>query len=131
MSGFAKITDWSGTAAHMEKESMTAIPVFLTGAIVLEIGGALSVLVGCWARLGASALIVFLVPTTLIFHDFWTYDGPERLQQMIQFMKNLAIIGGLLMVAAFGPGGYSIDQRRRARETRPASDRTDRPVMVG
>ena len=132
MSGIAKITDWSGTAAHMEKEGMVAIPVFLAGAIVLEIGGALSVLFGCYARLGAAALIVFLVPTTVIFHDFWAYEGMERQQQMINFMKNLALIGGLLMVVAFGPNGFSFDNRRReVGETRPTTERYERPVMVG
>jgi putative oxidoreductase len=131
MSGFAKITDWSGTAAHMDKEGMTAIPVFLAGAILLEIGGGLLILLGLWTRLGAAALIVFLVPATLIFHDFWTFEGQQRQQQMIQFMKNLALMGGLLMVAALGPGGYSFDHRWKARQTRTVSEPTDQRVLVG
>jgi putative oxidoreductase len=49
-------------------------------------------------RLGVAALIVFLIPATLIFHPFWQASGMERMGQMINFMKNLAIMGGLLIV---------------------------------
>lgn|SRR5262245_31359739 len=132
MSGFAKITDSSGTAAHMEKQGMVAIPFFLAGAIALEIGGGLSVLLGCCTRLGALALIVFLVPTTLIFHDFWVEEGPKRTEQMVQFMKNLALLGGLLMVVAHGAGRFSLDHWwSRAREARATAAYHDEAAMVG
>jgi putative oxidoreductase len=56
---------------------------------------------------------VFLVPVTLIMHDFWTLDeGPQRMEQMINFMKNVSISGGLLMVLALGSGPVSIDSLR-------------------
>jgi putative oxidoreductase len=132
MSGFAKITDWSGTAAHMEKQGMVAVPFFLAGAIALEIGGGLSVLLGCWARLGALALIVFLVPTTVIFHDFWVEEGARRTEQMIQFMKNLALLGGLFMVIAHGAGRLSLDHcLGRARDARTTAPLRDEAALIG
>lgn len=111
LSGVGKIMDWPGTQRYMSSEGMPAVPVFLALAILFEIGGGLSLLAGWKARLGALALIVFLIPTTLIFHDFWTYAGQARQMQMINFLKNLAIIGGLAQVTAFGAGRFSLDAR--------------------
>lgn len=116
MSGVHKVMAWSGTAESMRGEGMVMVPLLLAGAIVFEIGGGLSVLLGCWARWGAAALVVFLIPTTLIFHDFWTYEGAEQQAQMIHFMKNLAIMGGLLVVLGFGAGPVSVDQWRGKRD---------------
>ena len=121
-SGANKIADWGGTAERMRGEGMVFVPLFLFGAILFELVGGLSILVGWKARLGALALIVFLVPVTLIFHDFWQYEGSERMMQMIQFMKNLAIMGGLFIVLTHGAGPASVDDclcktRRSDRDT--------------
>ena len=129
-SGFGKIADWSGTSAAMEKQGMVAVPVFLAGAIALEILGGLSVLLGFLTRWGAAALIIFLVPATLIFHDFWVLEGMARMNQMQHFMKNSALIGGLLMVAAFGAGRFSLDGWRAKAATTVAQPEEDR-VLVG
>src|SRR5262245_30582353 len=132
LSAFGKIADWSGTTHHMEEKGMVATSFFLAGALVLEVLGGISVLLGFFARWGAVALIVFLVAVTPVFHNFWVEDGPARMSQMQHFMKNLALTGGLLMVAALGPGGFSFDNRRRtAQEARPASERAERPVQIG
>ncbi len=69
-------------------------------------------LLGFKARVGAVLLIIFLIPATLIFHNFWAFEGMERQMQMIMFMKNLAILGGLLLVLGLGPGPISVDQRQ-------------------
>jgi putative oxidoreductase len=111
MSGIHKITAWSDTADSMTREGMIAVPLFLLGAVVFEIAGGLSVLLGYWTRCGALLLIIFLIPTTIIFHDFWTYESAEQQMQMIHFMKNLAILGGLCFVLTYGPGPVSIDRR--------------------
>jgi len=94
----------------MADKGMPAVPVFLVGAILCEIGGGLSLLLGCKARLGALLLFLFLIPTTLVFHNFWDYQGAEQKMQMINFMKNLAIMGGLALVVGFGPGPISVDR---------------------
>ncbi len=112
LSGIGKIADWPGTAGYMASMGMPAIPFFLTMALLFELAGGVSLLVGFKARLGALGLIVFLIPTTLIFHNFWAYAGMERQMQLINFLKNLAILGGLSLVAAFGPGPASLDARR-------------------
>lgn len=112
LSGFTKITGWSDTAAYMASKGMTAVPFFLSMAILLELGAGLMVMLGYRARLGALGLIIFVIPTTLIFHNFWALQGSEQQLQMIMFLKNLAMLGGLLIIAAYGPGMLSLDGRR-------------------
>ncbi len=130
MSGVMKIMKWSATADRMSAEGMPAAPFFLAAAIALEIGGGLAVLLGYQARLGALALVLFLVPATLIFHDFWTYEGEARQNQMQHFTKNVTIIGGLLTLAAAGAGRWSLDaalgRRRPQRANRPTTRREER-----
>lgn len=108
MSGVDKIMHWDQTAQGMQDEGMVWVPFFLGASIVFELGGGLSVLLGLYARVGALALIVFLIPVTAIFHDFWQLTGQEQQMQMIHFSKNLAILGGLLVLLACGAGRYSI-----------------------
>lgn len=80
-------------------------PFLLISAIVLQIIGGVSLMLGVQVRLGAFLLIAFLTPTTLLFHHFWLLpDGPERQQQLVELMKNVSILGGLLVVLAYGKG---------------------------
>ncbi len=76
----------------------------LMAGVLIELLGGLMVFLGLWVRLGALLLIVFLIPTTLIFHHFWLLQEPERHDQMINFMKNLSIGGGLIYLLAMGKG---------------------------
>jgi putative oxidoreductase len=115
-SGFGKVAGWSGAVAHAASRGVPAI--LLAGATALELLGAISLLAGWKTRWGAAALLVFLVPVTLVFHDFWAAQGPEVQLQMIQFLKNVAIGGGLLAVIAAGPGTFSVDARSARREER-------------
>ncbi len=107
-SGLGKLSSWKGTAAYMAAKRMPMVPFFLLGAMVLEIGGGLSVLLGWETRIGSLALILFLLPAALIFHNFWASEGMERQIQMAMFFKNLSIAGGLLLLFYFGPGPFSI-----------------------
>ena len=104
MSGFGKIFDFAGTQQYMAGYGMPLTALLLFGAIVFELAGGFSLLLGYKARWGAILLIVFLIPTTLIFHTALE----ERIQQ-IMFMKNAAIMGGLFVVAHFGSGPLSLD----------------------
>lgn len=106
MSGFGKIADWNGTAGYMASKGTVAIAFFLPAAITVELLGGLAVLTGFHARWGALLLFLFLIPVTAIFHDFWTLSDMDRQMQTIHFMKNLAIMGGLLIVAGSGPGSF-------------------------
>jgi putative oxidoreductase len=110
----AKLSDWQGPAKMMADKGLPAVDVLLSIAIALELFGGVLVFVGWYTRFGALALLAFLVPVTLIMHNFWTLDeGPQRMEQMINFMKNVSISGGLLMVLALGPGPLSIDSLRQ------------------
>ena len=101
LSGVSKIMDWSGTAQLMAGQGLPLVPLFLGAAIVIEIAGGLSVLLGWNARWGAWLLFLYLIPTTLVFHNFWVLSGAEQQTQLVNFLKNLSIMGGLLLVAAY------------------------------
>ncbi len=109
LSGMMKIMDWNGTAAQMADKGMPAIPFFLTMAILFELGAGACLLFGFQARSASLALVFYLIPTTLVFHNFWSATGPEYQNQMHHFLKNLAILGGLATVIAHGAGALSID----------------------
>lgn len=113
VSGIAKLTDTAGTAGYMESVGIPYAHQLAVIAGIAEILGAVSIISGFLTRLGALGLILFMLPTTFLFHSFWTFEGAEMKTQMVNFMKNLAIIGGLATIFAFGPSRYSIDQKIR------------------
>jgi putative oxidoreductase len=115
ISGVGKLAAWSATAAFAGSKGVPT--VLLAAATVLELLGAISVITGWKARWGAAALVAFLVPVTLVFHNFWAYQGPEAQLQTIQFLKNVSIGGGLLAIFAAGPGALSVDARRSQVDT--------------
>ena len=107
MSGINKILNPADTQQYMASYGMPLTGLLLMGAIALELAGGLSVLLGYKARWGAIALIIFLIPATLIFHTNFADQ-----MQTIQFMKNLAILGGLLMIIQSGSGDIAIKRDR-------------------
>jgi putative oxidoreductase len=114
--GASKLIFFDQTQAYMASKGFTAIPLFLFGAAILELVGALSLILGYKTRFGAALLLLFLIPTTGIFHDFWNYSGEEQGLQQIMFLKNLAIFGGLLYVFCDGAGTFSIDSCCRKKD---------------
>jgi putative oxidoreductase len=108
VSGLNKIMQPGATRAYMEQVGMPMSGLLLIGAIVAEVGGGLSLLLGVYTRWGGWLLFLFMIPATLIFHT--NFSDPN---QMIHFMKNLAIMGGLLYVIEAGPGRISVDAKRR------------------
>ena len=102
---------WTGRTAYMASKGMPVPALFLAGAVVLKLAGGILLILGYRARLGALMLLVFLVPTTLIFHAFWSAPQAQYASQLINFQKNLGIMGGLLMVIALGPGRWSLSGR--------------------
>jgi len=82
--------------------------------IVVELGGGLALMAGLYTRQAVVALAAFSLLTAVVFHNFWAAPQGEQMMQQINFMKNLAIAGGMLVVAAFGPGRLSVDARRLA-----------------
>jgi putative oxidoreductase len=115
LSGLNKIASPEATQQYMAAMGMGWTGFFLGAAIIVEVGAGLSLLLGYWTRTGATVLFLFMIPTTLIFHTNFADQN-----QMIHFLKNVAIMGGLLYVVAYGPGALSLDARRT--EVRPATD---------
>jgi putative oxidoreductase len=113
LSGIAKFADPHGAIGFMEKVGIpnSGVLVYVAGAA--EVLGGLSLAFGFLTRIGAIGLFVYLIIATLYFHNFWALSEPDAKTQMVQFMKNLAIMGGLLMVAAMGPGRFSLDYAMR------------------
>jgi putative oxidoreductase len=103
---FQMYTKWAA-GAHLPLPSI-AIAI----AAVIEIFGGLGILVGFQAKLAAWIVFLYLIPTTLLFHNFWTMDGMNRIDNQIHLLKNVAIMGGLLILAANGAGGASLDASR-------------------
>ena len=110
LSGFGKITGYEGTAGYMASKGMPLVNLLLPAAIAIELGGGLLLAIGYKARWAALAIFLFLIPTTLIFHAFWGIDPKEAAMQQINFLKNVSIAGGMLMVFAHGPGAFSVDR---------------------
>lgn len=106
-----KIPNFNALAGYMASEGVPAPQLMLVGAIVFLIVGSMSLVLGFKARVGAVLLLVFLVLATYYFHDFWNFSGADRQNQMIQFMKNLSMMGTMAFVVANGPGAFSLDRR--------------------
>ncbi len=113
LSAVGKLTAWGGTLKMLSDKNLPSPEVLLSIAVALEIIGGVMVLFGFFARWGAAALLVFLIPVTLIMHNFWAAGEAEFQSQMINFLKNLSICGGLLLVLAFGSGPLSLDRLLR------------------
>lgn len=112
VSGLHKIGGFAGTAGYMASKLGALDPMLIKAllavTIVIEVGGGLLLLLGWQARWAATAILLWMIPVTGIFHAYWDLPADQMAMQMIQFQKNLAIMGGLLYVIAFGPGAYSL-----------------------
>ena len=110
--GLMKIPGFDATAAYMTAKGLPLVPLLLVLTIVIEAGGGLLILLGWRAREAALALFLFLIPVTVIFHGFWNLEDAVRLEQQRAFMKNVAIMGGVLMIAALGSGPFSLQRTK-------------------
>ncbi|MBI3344194.1 MAG: DoxX family protein [Gammaproteobacteria bacterium] len=107
LSGYGKLTGWDGTLGFMASKGIPLTSLFLALTIAVELGGGLLIALGLYARWAALAIFLFLIPVTLIFHPFWSDPS-----QMNTFMKNIAIMGGMLYIMTYGSGPYSIKQEK-------------------
>ncbi len=110
-SGIGKIGNFEGTAQYMAQHGMPWTSFFLFGAILFEIVGAVSVILGYFTRFGTLLLLIFLIPTTIIFHTNFS----DQIQ-MIMFLKNASMFGGCLILLASGAGPLSLDYLLRERK---------------
>jgi putative oxidoreductase len=118
-----KIPHFSDVAKVMDSAGVPAPQLLLVGAIVFLIAGSLSVVLGYKARIGALLLLTFLVLASYYFHPFWKLEGQAQQEQMIQFMKNLSMMGAMLFIVANGSGPMSLDSWLHKRVAASADER--------
>ncbi len=110
ISGFGKITGFDGTVGYIASKDLPMAQLVAIGSIVVELGGGILLAIGYKARWAALALAVFTLLAAILFHNFWAVEAAQKMGQQINFLKNVAIAGGMLMVFAFGPGRMSVDK---------------------
>jgi len=103
---------YKGISELMVSKGMTMSPVFFMGALLAKLAGGISLILGYRTRWGVLLLMLFLVPSTFILHNFWGVEGADHSVQVEFFLKSCAIFGGLLYLLACGGGGCSCDQLR-------------------
>ena len=108
ISGSFKLISYSQIVGHAAAKGVPLAGVAIACAAALEILGALAMLAGFQVRLVAWVWILYLIPVTFLFHNFWKMQGMEQQDNLIHFLLNLALIGGLLFVAEFGAGAYCV-----------------------
>jgi putative oxidoreductase len=109
--GYGKIGGFAGTAGYIASQGLPLPQVLAAGTIVLEIVAGVLLVVGWKARWAALALALFTVLASVIFHAFWSVPAEQFRTQQLFFLKNMAVVGGLLMVVALGAGRWSVDRR--------------------
>ncbi|MFP3568218.1 DoxX family protein [Paraburkholderia sp. SIMBA_030] len=109
--GWQKLTGFSGTAAYMTSAGVPAPTLAAIIAVVMEFVAGIAIVVGFYTRPIALLLALYTLGTALIGHHYWTMTGMEQYANMINFYKNISIIGGLLLLCATGPGKYSLDRK--------------------
>jgi putative oxidoreductase len=112
ISGWGKITGFSDNVGYIASQDLPLPQVLLVIAIAIELGAGLAIAVGWKTRWAAVAMMVFLIVITPIFHAFWNVPADQATMQQTNFMKNLSILGGMILLLAWGPGRYSLDERR-------------------
>ena len=113
LSGTGKIFGFDGTVAYIAAKGLPLPQIVAVLTLCVELGGGLLLVFGLFTRPAAFGLAVFTVMAALIFHNFWAATEAMRMGQQTHFLKNLSIAGGMLVLAAFGPGALSVDARRR------------------
>jgi putative oxidoreductase len=111
ISGFSKIGGFEGISGYIASKGLPIPQVLAALTIALELGGGILLVIGYQTRWVALAFFLWLIPTTFVFHKFWGIDPAQAQAQMTNFLKNVSIMGGMLLLFAFGPGAYSLDRK--------------------
>ena len=107
--GWGKLTSFTSAVGYMETEGAPLPTISAIIAIVMEFFVGLALVIGFYTRPLALLLVVYTLGTALIGHHFWTMTDGDRAANMINFYKNISIMGGLLLLSVTGPGKYSVD----------------------
>ncbi len=110
--GFAKLTGFAGTAGYIASKGLPMPEVGAVIAIVVELLGGAALILGLGTRWAAVVLSVFTLGASVFFHNFWAMPADQAYVNQLMFFKNIAVIGGLLVLAAHGAGAFSVDAKR-------------------
>ena len=110
ISGWGKLTGFQGTVGYMGTVGAPMPMVAAAIAVVMEFGVGIALLIGFWTRPLALLMALFVLGTALIAHTFWNVEGAMQTANMVQFYKNLSIMGGLLLLAVTGAGRYALQK---------------------
>jgi putative oxidoreductase len=113
MAGLGKITGFAGTVGYIASKGLPLPQLAAVGAIIVEMGGGIMLVLGWNTRLAAAAIFVFTGMAALLFHNFWAVAPDQAQNQMIHFMKNISMMGGLLYVVVHGAGALSLDAKKQ------------------
>ena len=111
--GLMKIGGFAGTVGYIASKGLPMPALGAVIAIVVEVLGGLALLAGFGTRVAALVLAVFTVAASVIFHAYWAVPAEAQMVQQLMFFKNIAVVGGLLVLAAHGAGGWSLDAKRQ------------------
>jgi putative oxidoreductase len=114
VAGYRKLMAVAGSAGYFAKLGFPMPEVMVWVAIAIELGGAILLIVGWKTRWVAWLLALFTLVAAFAAHRFWEVDAAQYANQMNHFLKNIAIVGGFIILAATGPGALSVDGRRRS-----------------
>lgn len=112
--GISKMGGFAGTAAYIASVGLPMPSVGAALAIAVEVLGGLALIVGVGTRWAALVLALFTLVASFFFHNYWAMPAEQQMVQQLMFMKNVGMAGGLLALAAFGAGAFSLDARRPA-----------------
>lgn len=109
ISGVFKVAAYSQMVGYAAAVHLPVPNVAIALAAAVELAMGLAILAGFKTRIAAWVLFLYLIPVTFFFHNFWAVQGAAQQMQMVNFLKNAAIMGGLLVLAVNGAGAYSAD----------------------
>ena len=111
-SGWSKLTNYSGTVTYMAQSGAPLPPVAAVVATAVELLVPISIILGALTRPLAVLMAFYTLATALIGHRYWTMTGAAQAESMINFYKNVSIMGGFFLLYVTGAGRYSADARR-------------------
>ena len=111
--GLSKLTGFAGTVGYISSVGLPLPAVGAALAVVVEIVGSLALLAGFGTRVAALVLAVFTALASVFFHAYWAVPAEQAFVTQLLFFKNLAVVGGLMAIAANGAGAWSLDARRQ------------------
>lgn len=111
--GLMKIGGFAGTVGYIASKGMPVPAAAAVVAILVEVLGSLALIAGFGTRLAALVLALFTLVATFVFHAYWAVPAEMQMVQQLMFFKNIAVVGGLLVLVAYGAGAWSVDAKRQ------------------